>query len=225
MQNNARNDQTETRIVQFGGQSFAVPVNAQGVVSGEALRKHLGVPDSSVLVRDTGSSLRSVRPSDQVDIAEGEQFGAVGRFITAAREIRRLNAELQLLTKVYGDDRVSWPLNQDWVMIRDFPLPAGWNVKTTDIVVILPDNYGYGEPLKHCFVDPRLRYLHGGQWKKIDHYFDSEGGHTPNPEFNKNGWRYLCLHMTEWKKDSWIQNYLDAVTTYLSDPFAQWPTP
>ena len=224
MQNNTQNNQNATRTVEFGGQSFAVPVNAQGVVSGEELRKHLGVPDSSVLVRDTGSGLRSVQSSDGVALAEGERLGAVGRFVTAARDTGRLNTELQLLTKVYGDDRVSWPLNQDWVMIRDFPLPAGWNVKTTDIVVILPDNYGYGEPLKHCFVDPRLRYLHGGQWKKIDHYFDSEGGHTPNPEFNKNGWRYLCLHMTEWKKDSWIQNYLDAVTTYLSDPFAKWPT-
>lgn len=224
MQNNTQNNQNATRTVEFGGQSFAVPVDSQGSVSGEDLRKHLGVPDSSVLVRDTGSGLRSVQSSDGVALAEGERLGAVGRFVTAARDTGRLNAELKLLTKVYGDDRVSWPLNQDWVMIRDFPLPAGWNVKTTDIVVILPDNYGYGEPLKHCFVDPALRYRHNSKWEKIPHYFDSPDGHSPKREFNKQGWRYLCLHMMEWKKDSWIQNYLDAVTTYLSDPFAQWPT-
>ena len=102
------------------GPELCVPVNSQGVVSGEDLRKHLGVPDSSVLVRDTGSgSARYSLPTGNP--AEGERLGAVGRFITAARDTRRLNTELQLLTQVYGEDRVSWPLNQDWVMIRDFP--------------------------------------------------------------------------------------------------------
>ena len=149
----------------------------------------------------------------------------VARQQAAAREEqRRLNAELQLLMTMYGNDRVSWPRTQNWVMIRDFPLPAGWNFKTSDIVVILPDNYGFGEPLKHCFVDPALRFLHNGNWKKIDHYFDSERGYTPHPEFNAKGWRYLCLHMKTWTPDSWVQTYLDAITTFLSDPFAGWPT-
>ncbi|HOF41466.1 MAG TPA: E2/UBC family protein [Candidatus Hydrogenedentes bacterium] len=222
MQNNAKNNQTASRNIHFRGQNFAVPVNSQGIVTGEDIKDHLGLSDDTILVRDTGSGFQSVQPSDEV--ADGARCAAVGRFATAGRDIRRLNAELQLLMTMYGNDRVSWPRTQNWVMIRDFPLPAGWNFKTSDIVVILPDNYGFGEPLKHCFVDPALRFLHNGNWKKIDHYFDSERGYTPHPEFNAKGWRYLCLHMKTWTPDSWVQTYLDAITTFLSDPFAGWPT-
>jgi hypothetical protein len=214
---------SKKQVVSFQGQEFEIPVASQGTVQGKELIGAFSLEEGQTLIRPTEDGHQVVRPSDEVDVSKGEQFSSVGRFVTAGRNIKRLNAELKLLVDRYGNNRVYWPRAQDWVMIHDFELPKGWKPEATDIVVLLPNNYGHGEPLRDCFVNPGLRFHHKGKWVEINHYFDKANGYSTDKRFSAKDWRYLCLHMQEWKPESWIQSYLDIITTYLSNPYHPWP--
>lgn len=89
------------------------------------------------------------------------------------------------------------------------------------MLIIIPESYGHGEPLKDSFVDPDLKIWHEGQWKDIPHYFPQMGSLAQRfqEQYGKN-WRYMCLHQKQWnpKQDS-ILSYLNQVYTYLSNPF------
>ena len=158
-----------------------------------------------------------------IEVAPGQQFESVGRFVAAGKNVARINRELHYLLSEYGEARVYWPPAHQWVMIQDFPLPRGWSPSKTDIVILIPDNYGNGAPLRDCFVDADLRFRHNGKWQKIGHYFDTPGGYTVDSEFRDIGWRYLCLHMQDWRPEYTFFSYLKVIRVYLSNPYHSWP--
>ena len=51
---------------------------------------------------------------------------------------RRLR-EVEMLRKRYS--RVEHGPNLDWLMFKEFPLPAGWDRESTDILVLIPPGY------------------------------------------------------------------------------------
>ena len=51
----------------------------------------------------------------------------------------RLSSEFQLLCRRYGE--MEHGENRDWVMFREFPLSPGWNVETTELLVVIPPGY------------------------------------------------------------------------------------
>jgi len=137
------------------------------------------------------------------------------------RNIKRLNAEIKALCLYYGEENVSWAPNYDWVRVTGFPLPSCINKERNNVLIIIPEGYGYGEPLKDLFVDPDLKIWRNGRLKEIPHYFPKMGelAQRFQEQYGKN-WRYMCLHQKGWdpKRDS-ILSYLNQVYTYLSDPF------
>jgi hypothetical protein len=131
------------------------------------------------------------------------------------RNLHRLNAELLLLEQAYGEVRVSWPASYQWVMIQDYPLPLGYNKPTTNLIVIIPENYGYGPALQYCFVDRDLRR----NGHLLPHYF-LEGDVAPGAsQFYQKDWAFLCVHPEKWDpKRHNILTYLRQVDLFLSDP-------
>lgn len=145
------------------------------------------------------------------------------------RDNKRINAEIKLACAIYGERNVLWASDGSWIMIIKFPLPPNMNKDFTNIIVIIPENYGYGSPLRDCFIDPELRALNPRtkQWEEIPHYYQKYPYTTipisSKEEFEKKGWRYLCIHEKNWHpKKSNIVTYLRSVEIFLSDPFKDW---
>jgi len=151
------------------------------------------------------------------------------------RNIQRLNTEMSLLCMNYrhiGDESlvsqdyraawkhlVTWAKDYSWVEIKSVRLPRGLNMPFSDMLVMIPGQYGYGIPLKELYVDPDLRIWCGGEWVEIPHYFDGNKKYSPNEKVRESNWRYLCLHSTKWAPGDSICTFLKQVYTYLSDPF------
>ena len=213
-----------TTIVSFNGQDYEVPVSAMGTAKGNDIIRAVGVGPGQTVYRANEDGHEVIQPSDDVAVRPGEQFNATPRFITAARNIPRINQELTFLVQSYGDNSVRWAANLEWVVLYGYKLPKGYNRSATDIAVMIPDNYGNGAPLRDCFVDPDLRYLLNGNWVEIGHYFDAPDAYAPPAykAWRDKNWSYLCLHMEEWKPQHTFFTYLSLVFTYLSNPFYAW---
>ncbi len=140
------------------------------------------------------------------------------------RNHTRINAELKLLCRIYGNRRVDWAPDYSWVLVKDVRLPKGLNRTASDMLIMIPDGYGYGVPLKELYVDPQLRIWHQGTWREIPHYFDGDQPYSPNPLARERDWRYLCLHAEKWGPRDNILTFLDQVFTFFSDPFYPWKT-
>ena len=142
------------------------------------------------------------------------------------KDLRRIQAECQLLERNYGTDRVYWATNLDWVLIDDFRLPPSYNQQSSRVLVLMPEHYGYGQPYRDLFISTGLLLWHRGQWKQLPHYFEKFPYSSLNDEFvdelrDKN-WSYLCLHPDNWKTTDNILTFLVQVYTFLCDPFHDW---
>ncbi len=137
------------------------------------------------------------------------------------RDIGLLSGEIAL-ARAMLKDKVVWAPDYSWIGIDGFNLPPSMSQPATRVLVIVPENYGYGEPYKDCFIDPGLRVRHpvSGQWVEVPHYFDRNGLRHAT---YARGWRYMCIHQNEWRRgrDN-ICAYLKQVYTYLSNPFWTW---
>ncbi|MFN7017546.1 MAG: E2/UBC family protein [Fimbriimonadales bacterium] len=89
-----------------------------------------------------------------------------------------------------------------WVVIKDFPLPPGYNYERTDVLILLPPNYPQTPP-DWFYVDDNLRLADG---RKPSHVFYNETRFDPNrasqmidapPQMK--GWTACCLHIRSWR--------------------------
>lgn len=86
-----------------------------------------------------------------------------------------------------------------WVIIMDFPLPAGYNRELADVAVLLPPRYP-NVPPDGFFLESGLRRNDG----RIPHYFEQGFftlGQTYPPIQNRRdeNWAWACLHIREWR--------------------------
>ena len=135
------------------------------------------------------------------------------------RHIARITAEITKLREIFGEARVVWAPDYSWVQLLEVPLPPGLTLAASDMLLVIPDRYGYGMPLRELYVDPGLRVRREGKWVEIPHYFDRQDGYSPNRQMPSRNWRYLCLHNTQWKTTDSIFTFLQQVRLFLSAPF------
>ena len=57
------------------------------------------------------------------------------RVVAGGRDHRRINAEIALLQRVYGAQSVEWTPDQQWVKLRSYALPAGYNQPATEMLI------------------------------------------------------------------------------------------
>ncbi|MBN2034239.1 MAG: hypothetical protein JW836_13265 [Deltaproteobacteria bacterium] len=142
------------------------------------------------------------------------------------RDFTRIKREIQHLVSQFGAERVFWPRDLSWVMIKNWSLPDGMNRKASNVIVLIPDHYGNGATLRDAFIDPDLKALEPstGQYLEIPHYYIKYPYASlslgTGEEWQAKNWRYICLH--EKSGDSNLLSYLIHLYKFLSDPFRNW---
>ncbi|HEY3268662.1 MAG TPA: E2/UBC family protein [Armatimonadota bacterium] len=102
-----------------------------------------------------------------------------------------------------------------WVIIRDVPLPLGYNRASTDILFLLPASYP-AVPPDWFYLDPGLRGPRG----PLRHYFEAQAGHAPV----RKGWAAGSLHIRGWapSSDPMRGHSLMHLCQLAKEAFARW---
>lgn len=102
-------------------------------------------------------------------------------------QVQRVYQEALLLARQFGvvdyDDE-----DGRWVYIPHFPLPVGWDRRTTGLLLVLPSGYPHMPP-DGFYIDRFLRTRNGQQ---VDHYFEERSRHNP---YAGKGWGWFCIHL------------------------------
>ena len=72
--------------------------------------------------------------------------------------VERRKQEVEILTRKYGETESGE--NLDWILFKDFKLPAGWNKANTPLLIILPAGYP-ATPPDNFYVPNGLRLVAG----------------------------------------------------------------
>lgn len=116
-----------------------------------------------------------------------------------------------------------------FAMVESFKLPVNFKNTYTNIIILVPENYGHGGCFRDIFIDPDLELLNknGTDYRKMDtdiHGFRRYPYASMSDEMKKifqdKNWFYLCLH--DKNPDSSIINYLDKVKLFLGNPYKNW---
>lgn len=201
-------------------------------VSDDATRETLleqspGPNDSTVYEITPDGEHRVLNHGESLTSAGTGRFGTVNRFRTGTKDINRVKAEIKLLEKVYGRKRVTWSPDYSWVMLADWKLPPKYNATHINIIVLVPDQYGYGPCYRDFFVPRGLKTRRKGSWVDLPHYFDRypyqdllRSGLVS--ELQRQSWSYVCVHPEHWAPSDNITTFLTQVYTFLSSPFTDW---
>jgi hypothetical protein len=194
----------------------------------ETLLQDLHRSDDSIVYAITPSGEhRVLNEGDSLASEQGDRLGIVSRFRTGMRDTNRIKAEIKLLEEEYGAERIAWASDYSWIKIEKWKLPPKYNATQINVLVLVPDKYGYGLAYRDFFVPEGLQIRNNGSWTKIPHNFDRFPyqnlleSNLVN-ELQRNGWSYQCLHPEHWSSSDNIITYLSQVYTFLSDPFAPW---
>ena len=191
--------------INYNGDTFTIPAWMQDKAGKEGLtRSELGqivpIPKDEEPYAVTPVGNQVFTNSEPQQIQEGQQIGSVARF-TAADHLKQINVRrftLPQTCKVFGNGQ-----------------QAGF----TNVMLVVPQNYGYGVPLKESYVNPGLRCSHNGEWVEPPHYFDEAKKFTRTEGAREKNWRYMCIEFTSWKPENSFFTYLDALFLFLSDPW------
>lgn len=142
---------------------------------------------------------------------------------------KRFAKDIKMTEMQYGLDKVRWAKDLSWVRINNFELPDNFKQSFTNILILVPANYGYGGLFRDIFIDPDLEVLakDGKTYEKLGkhlHYFEQYPYQSMTEqmknEFKKNNWGYLCLH--DQNPESRIVDYLFKVRLYLGNIHKDW---
>jgi len=142
------------------------------------------------------------------------------------RDTARINREIMELNREFGNDRVFWPRSLQWAFVKDWPLPRGLTKAATNVIIIIPENYGNGGVLRDSFIDPDLKALNPAtdDYQEIPHYYKiypyQQLSLGTKEEWAEKRWRYICLH--EQNMHFSIMRYLIHLYKFLAEPFKDW---
>lgn len=94
----------------------------------------------------------------------------------------RVDHEVTFLLRWF--DRVDYDdVGRNWVVVHDYPLPAGFNKPSTPVLMLIPADYPQVPP-DGLFIDKGLNIP--------GHYHQGHGGRNP---FGDKDWAWLCAHL------------------------------
>jgi hypothetical protein len=100
--------------------------------------------------------------------------------------IERRKEEMRLVAAQHGE--VECDQDGAWILVRRWPLPAGWAVAETPLLIVLPPGYPATPPYGF-FTDPGVRLAGGGEPS------NSSLGHTQLDQ----AWRQFSFTVEEWQ--------------------------
>ena len=145
------------------------------------------------------------------------------------RDIKRFNIDVMMASRACGTNNVFWPQDMSWIRINNYELPSNFRERYTNILILIPENYGYGGCFRDIFINPDLELLDrdGKTYRKMDsdiHGFREIPYFSVSPDFKSlladRNWFYLCLHDKDPKSS--IVNYLYKIRLFLSNPYKDW---
>lgn len=145
------------------------------------------------------------------------------------RDIRRLTIAIRFAEKKYGSHNLQWPQDYSWIYVAGLNLPDNCRQAQSDVLILVPENYGYGGCLRDVFIRPDLELLDrdGGSYRKLDtdlHGYREFPYSSMNANqkkiFRERSWAYLCLHDLD--PEGSLTSYLDKVKMYLGNPYKDW---
>lgn len=145
------------------------------------------------------------------------------------KDIIRFNNDIRMVCGVFGQRNITWTKDASCIRIAQFPLPNNFRQRYTNLLVLVPENYGYGGCFRDIFLAPDLDLLTRDRknYRRLDtdiHGFRRYPYSAITDEikevFIKNNWFYLCLHDKDPKSS--ILNYLYKVNLFLSNPYKNW---
>lgn len=147
----------------------------------------------------------------------------------ANQRLSRIAKECALSAVHYSTTRRASYDDEDgsWAIIHDFPLPKGYNYDSTDVLVLLPEDYPLTPP-DWFYVDNNLRLADG---RGPEHLFYEDAIHIdPNEPLEGQqhpqliGWTACCLHIVEWKPagDPLKGHSLLSVCELIKRAFERW---
>lgn len=143
----------------------------------------------------------------------------------------RFAKDIQLTEKKYEAENVYWAADLSWVRINNFRLPDNFRHSKTNILILVPANYGSGGRFRDIFIDPDLELLakDGKTYERLGkhlHYFEKYPYQSMKEDmktqFENNNWGYLCLH--DQNPESSIVNFLFKVSLFLGNIHKDWKT-
>lgn len=108
-------------------------------------------------------------------------------------------------------------------------MPNNFKQRRTNLLILVPVNYGYGGCYRDIFLNPDLELLdkEGKNYRKFDrdiHGFRqfpySSMSDSMKNTFMEKSWFYLCLHDRNPKSS--LLNYLYKVHLFLGNPYRDW---
>ena len=146
-----------------------------------------------------------------------------------SKNINRLVKDLKMTIEAYDKNKIFWASDYSWIEIKDFKLPHNFKKQYTNILILIPDNYGYGGTFNDIFIDTGLEVLdkEGRKYETLDsrlHFFGEYPYNRMSKEMRqelvRKKWGYLCIH--DKNPESTILNYLFKVRLYLENIHKDW---
>ena len=112
------------------------------------------------------------------------------------RRLSRLQIEALYLARRYGDVQYD-PQQGTWVHIKHFPIGAGWNLSSIELLIDIPyGTPGYPQLAPSWFwTDSDLRTNDN---RPIQHFFTT-GSSLADARHLAKGWGHFCVHPKSWR--------------------------
>ncbi len=99
----------------------------------------------------------------------------------------RIQAELELLRRYFKNVDCVQEQNRLYIVISNYPLPAGWNRPSIDLAIVIPPGYPVTPP-DNFYVRPQLRL---SSTSTPGNYNDDASGQ------GMPGWSWFSFHMQD----------------------------
>lgn len=188
--------------ITVGGRKVKVP---EATSTGE-IRTIVGLDRGHLLARSTGSANQIVH--GDIKVHEGETF-VVGRsFTKGSMDDSRISKELERLSSFF-DLEVDNAFN--WVLIKDYGLPEGYNKRSTDILFNI-SGFPYIPPASifGVYMETGLSY----NQQRLPNYYEA----LTRQMFGRT-WAWFCTGHMSWdsRKDN-LLTFLVTLDMMLADP-------
>lgn len=116
------------------------------------------------------------------------------------RKVSFLRQEFASLSRQYGEENVLVPDTMDCLLIRNFPLPAGYKLDRTMLFIRIPEGYGYGSEILESWVllSKRVPYshlVHLRDQEVLDDIQEKLATEIPKRDLRRREWYWICAHL------------------------------